>query len=136
MNNLTWTDEKAFIPSGSDPNWKWEESSKSIFKVSGGDAFWRITPTHTEMGATSQQIATFTPERTMWFVEFGSEHNRWTPMEARFTYDQEWEESYYAQRWVVCLKTNRILFYTLNEAKKFCETTFGFSTMVDTRAVV
>jgi len=87
------------------------------------------------MGETTQHIATFTAERTMWFVEFGSLHNRWTPMEADFTYDQH-RDSWREWRLAHCLKTNRLLFYTMDEAKKFCETTYGFSTMVDTRAVV
>lgn len=133
MSNLTWTDTKAFIPNGSNPNWKWEETSISDFKVKSGDAFWRITPTHTVMGETSQKIATFTPERTMWFVEFGSQHNQWTTMEQGFTYDQKWEAG--AWRWAYCLKTKRFLFYTLADAKAFCEQTHGFSTMVDTKAV-
>lgn len=135
MSNLTWKDNRHSLigPEGHEGH-EWADGSMSLFKVKSGDAFWRIAPIRTEMGETSQTIATFTPVRTMWFVEFGSKHNQWTAMEADFSYEQEWEEGVW--RWVVCLKTNRILFYTLDEAKKFCETTFGFSTMVDTRAVV
>ena len=136
MSNLTWHDNRHNIPKGHAPKWEWENGATSTFKDKSGDAFWRITPIYTIMGETSafNTLSVGDSERTMWFVEFGSEHNRWTPMEPDFSYDQEWEEGVW--RWTVCLKTNRILFYTLDEAKKFCETTFGFSTMVDTRAVV
>jgi hypothetical protein len=126
------------IPKGHSPNWEWENGATSVFKTSSSKTYtnmatssWRITPIHTSMRETS---AFKTAEQTMWFVEFGSENTRWTFMEPDFTYDQEWVEGVW--RWVVCLKTNRILFYSLDEAKKFCETTYGFSTMVDTRAVV
>jgi hypothetical protein len=133
MNNLTWTDTKAFIPNGSNPNWKWEETSTSTFKVSGGDAFWRITPIHTHMSTTSVRRYD-NPEQTLWAVQFGSQHQRLTFMEDGYTYNEEWAVP--PHHWAYCLNTKRLLFFSLEDAKAFCETTFGFSTMVDTRAVV
>ena len=134
MSNLTWTDNKHGLigPEGHEGH-TWANGATSTFKTESGDSFWRITPIRTVMGDTSG-IEPAHILQVMFYVEFGSLHNRWTPMEPDFSYDQEWEEGVW--RWVVCLKTNRILFYTLDEAKKFCETTFGFSTMVSTRAVV
>jgi hypothetical protein len=133
MSNLTWTDNRHNIPKGHAPKWEWEDGATSTFKVKSGDAFWRITPIHTVMAKTVKHHSQFA-ERTMWYVEFGSEHNRWTAMEHGFTYDQEWVPNTY--RWTTCKETQRMLFYSLDHAKAFCEQTYGFSTMVDTRVVV
>jgi hypothetical protein len=70
----------------------------------------------------------------MWYVEFGHEHNRWTTMEHGYTYDQEWVPASY--RWASCNETKRFLFFSLDYAKAFCEQTYGFSTMVNTKAVL
>ena len=135
MSNLTWTDNRHNIPKLPSSKWEWENGATSTFRRHESPlAFWRITPIHTVMGQTNIPHNDFA-ERTMWFVEFGSDQppfNHWTPMTAHLDYEQEWSASW---RWATCKETSRYLFFSLNDAKKFCEQTHGFSTTVNTRAV-
>lgn len=144
MSNLTWTDNRQHIYCTSNEDntiWKWENGATCTVNFKNGpDATWSITPTYTFMRETN--AFNETPERTMWCVDFGSvitnQYNHtvemvWTPMKAAYTYDQVWSPSVRA---ATCLQTGRFLFYSLDHAKKFCETTAGFSIEVCTSEVI
>jgi len=133
MSNLTWTDNRHNIPKGHAPKWEWENGATTDFdRYGGGKAFWRITPIHTVMGRTNTTLGG-TAERTMWFVEFSALEaplNHWTPMTAHLRYEHEWSVSW---RWATCDETKRYLFFSLDEAKEWCEQTYGFSQVVNTK---